>query len=151
VASLGVGATHALNLETTYLPGVALSGELLLPVGSLAASRTSYGVKLIATKSFSLARLTLNASGGTYALRTARAAPPPGCGTPGGEPCPEPPPPPPPDLPCTLIPTDAASASWPALASARCGAGSVNGGVSTAARRTQRAVDPTRSGGARWT
>jgi hypothetical protein len=146
IASLGIGAMHALNLETSYLPGVAVSGELLLPVGSLAATRTSYAVKLLASKTFSIARVHLNASGGTYALRERKPAPaPPGCGTPGGDPCPDPLPPPPPDLPCDLIPAEGMLPPTAPSSASHCGAG--GGGLT---RLTQAVTDPTRTRGRRW-
>jgi hypothetical protein len=146
IASMGIGATHALNLETSYLPGVAVSGELLLPVGSLAATRSSYAVKALASKSFSMARFHLNASAGTYALRQPRPVPlPPGCGTAGADPCPDPPPPPPPDLPCDLIPLVQPSASLAETSASRCGGGSI--GVASVTRAVR---NPTRTQGKRW-
>src|SRR6185503_13262161 len=40
IASIGIGALHAFNIETQLVPAFAISGDVSLPVGSLAAPRT---------------------------------------------------------------------------------------------------------------
>src|SRR5262245_22243716 len=108
-ASLGVGAMHALNVETEGLPALALAGEVLLPVGSLAAPRASYSVKGLLSRTFPSGRLHLNFSGGTYSLRPGAPAQTPNtiCGL---ETCPLPPVIVP-DLPCSLTPAPDGSGS----------------------------------------
>ncbi len=75
VASLGISALRELNLETTYVPALALSGEYVAPVGSLAAPVGSYSVKALATKSSSAGRVHVNAAYGTWSIRTSAPAP----------------------------------------------------------------------------
>jgi hypothetical protein len=112
LGGLAIGATRALTLESGALPAVALTGEWVAPVGGLSARVGSYGVKLLATKTFSFARFNLNAGYGTWSIRAAPVsvptscppivagvAPPAGCsGTP----------PVPPVTPCARIPSDEA-------------------------------------------
>jgi len=76
VAGVAVRVMRALNLETPGMPALGLSAELLLPAGGLAAPRTSYLVKAVATKRGARARWHVNAGGGAYSVRTtpARAA-----------------------------------------------------------------------------
>jgi hypothetical protein len=108
---LAVGGLHAFGLETGSLPAVALAGEWLLPVGSLAARTGSYSGKLLATKTFPYLRLHANVGYGTWAVRPAAdvprppqcdfilapgATPPPGCDAPVSIP----------DTPCDRIPMD---------------------------------------------
>jgi hypothetical protein len=105
VASAGVGLLHAFNVETSW-PAMALAGELVLPVGSLAAPIGSYSVKGLLSKTFRLARLQLNVGGGTWSVRSAPVAVPQGytCGNaPGVPPCLIP------DVPCNVVPTEIAS------------------------------------------
>lgn len=117
IASAGIGALHAFNVETR-VPAFAVAGEAALPVGSLAATTVSYSVKGLMTKTFRFARLQLNAGGGTWSIRPV----PPGvvaggggtvCGNaPGVPPCLIP------DVPCNLVPTDVtASASFACMPS----------------------------------
>jgi hypothetical protein len=68
-ASVGIGGLHAFNRETRWVPAVAIGGEALLPIGSLAAPRTSYAFKLLATKTSTLGRVHLNAGLGTYSVK----------------------------------------------------------------------------------
>jgi hypothetical protein len=74
VASAGVGALHAFNVETS-LPAVAVAGELVLPVGSLSAPVASYSLKGLLTKTFTTARLQLNVGGGTWSVRPSAVVP----------------------------------------------------------------------------
>jgi hypothetical protein len=60
LAGIEIGALHNLNLETRTLPALAVAGEVLLPVGSLAPEETYASVKGIATRTFSWARFHLN-------------------------------------------------------------------------------------------
>src|SRR5262249_27108033 len=41
LAGVGIGALHAWNLERTFMPALALAGEVLLPAGPLAPARTT--------------------------------------------------------------------------------------------------------------
>ena len=81
MSGLGIGALHALNVETAGLPALALSGEALLPVGGFSSGRTSYAIQLLTTKTTPLLRAHLNASLGTYGVRAPRviASPGPAC------------------------------------------------------------------------
>jgi len=103
LTSLGIGGMRALTTETSLVPGIAVSGEVLLPVGSLAPPKTSYGIKGLLTKTFSVVRVSANGSYGTYSVvpapalsPTCRLLPPgaPGC---NGRPSV-------PDVPCTRLP-----------------------------------------------
>jgi hypothetical protein len=76
LTSIGVGALRALNTETAHAPAVALAGELLIPAGSLAPPNASYSVKGLATKTLAHERVTVNASYGTYSVRTSSTASP---------------------------------------------------------------------------
>jgi hypothetical protein len=73
LAGLGIGGSHAFNLETTRVPALAIAAELLLPIGYLAASRTAYSVKGLATKTTRWGRVHLNLSAGTYGVRFSSA------------------------------------------------------------------------------
>ena len=141
IASLGIGVLHAFNLETPYVPALAIAGDVALPVGSLAAPRAIYAFKALATKTFPFARLQLNVSGGTWNVRppSSGAPPTPTCGTgePGVPPCELPPIPP--DVPCTVIPIAAASARATA---ARCATSDLAAPVA--------AFFTPRSAGTRW-
>lgn len=101
--NIGVGAMRALTTETARVPALALAAEMLIPVGSLATPQGSYAIKGLLTKTTAWARLSLNASYGTFSI--APAQPPPtncallpagsaGCGIP----------PTIPDVPCTRVP-----------------------------------------------
>lgn len=108
IASAGVSALHAFNVETRW-PALALAGEAVLPVGSLSASTASYSVKGLLTKTLPFARVQINVGAGTWSLRAPSAAPVTNGGTlcgnaPGVPPCLIP------DVPCNLIPGDAAAA-----------------------------------------
>ena len=142
IASVGIGALHALNIETRLVPAFAISGDVSLPVGSLAAPRAAYAVKVIATKSLPLVRLHLNVAGGSWnvAPPSSSQPPPPTCGTgaPGVPPCELPPIPP--DLPCTVIPLEAAGSAT--TVAAHCAAAA----MSTPAA----AVFTPRTSGSRW-
>jgi hypothetical protein len=113
LTSVGFGLMRALNTESSGMPAFALSGEVLVPVGSLAPTHTSFGVKGLMTKTFPLFRLQVNGSFGTYSVAPSppvspacRFVPPgsPGCGSV----------PTVPDVPCTRVP-----ASAPSLLAAR--------------------------------
>ncbi|MEN3336879.1 MAG: hypothetical protein V7647_555 [Acidobacteriota bacterium] len=52
LGGVAVGGLHAFGLETGRVPALAIAGEWLLPVGSLAARVGSYSAKLLATKTF---------------------------------------------------------------------------------------------------
>jgi hypothetical protein len=108
LTSLGIGGMRALTTETSLVPGTAVSGELLIPVGSLAPPKTSYAIKALLTKTVSAFRVSLNGAYGTYSVvpapalsPTCRLAPP---GTPAcnGQPSV-------PDVPCTRVPQDGPS------------------------------------------
>jgi hypothetical protein len=108
IASAGIGALHAFNVETTW-PAFALAAEAVLPVGSLSASTGSFSVKGLMTKTFPFMRLQVNVAGGTWSIRPTPISPVSGGGTlcgnaPGVPPCLIP------DVPCTLIPTGLSAA-----------------------------------------
>jgi len=135
IASAGVGALHAFNVETRW-PALALAAEAVLSVGPLSAPTGSYTAKGLLTKTFPFVRIHLNFGGGTWSVR-----PPPAqvfggtlCGNaPGVPPCLIP------DVPCNLVPA-AAPAHAPSFSCAA-PAATQNGG---AAAGTQRFV------GAHW-
>ena len=108
VGGVAVGVLRALTIETGAIPAVAVAADWIAPVGSQAASVSSYSGSLFLTKTFTGMRVHLNAAAGTWSTR----APKP----PGPIPCPTnvppgtvlPPgciPPPPPDVPCDRVPT----------------------------------------------
>jgi hypothetical protein len=94
VAGVGVGGEYQLKLESLNLPALALAGEVWFPTGP-AASVPAYSVKALATRSFPIGRLHLNAAYGTYSIKI--PAPPPGGSTLI---------PPIIDAPCTVSPSD---------------------------------------------
>jgi hypothetical protein len=100
VASAAMGALHAFNVETAW-PALAVSGEVVLPIGSISASATTYAVKGLMTKTFSIGRLEVNIGGGTWSIRVPRQGPvvvPNQCGDPGQPVCI------PPDVACSIAP-----------------------------------------------
>ena len=103
IASAGVSALHAFNVETSW-PALAVAAEVVLPVGSLSAKTGSYSVKGLATKTFRFARLEVNVGGGTWSIRPPTSAAIGGEGTlcgnaPGVPPCLIP------DVPCNVVPS----------------------------------------------
>src|SRR5689334_8897294 len=60
VAGVDLALFHQLNVETS-LPGLALAGDLLLPVGGLGPERAHATVGAIATRTTSVARFHVNA------------------------------------------------------------------------------------------
>ena len=103
IASAGVSALHAFNVETRW-PALAVAAEVVLPVGSLSAKTASYSVKGLATKTFRFARLELNVGGGTWSIRPPTSTATGGGGTlcgnaPGVPPCLIP------DVPCNVVPS----------------------------------------------
>jgi hypothetical protein len=111
LGGLAVGGMHAFGLETGRVPAVAVAGEWLLPVGSLAARVGSYSAKLLATKTFALVRVHANASYGSWSVRPAPSANAPVCGN--FIPAPGAPVPPGcvatlPDTPCDRLPSPGA-------------------------------------------
>jgi hypothetical protein len=101
--NIGIGAMRALTTETTWVPALALAAEMLVPVGSLATPQASYAIKGLLTKTTPWARLSINASYGTYSVAPT-PPPPPNCAQlPSGSPgCSGPPTIP--DVPCSRIP-----------------------------------------------
>jgi hypothetical protein len=79
IGGIGIGALHTFNLETSHLPAVALSSEVVLPIGKLSAPEASYAIKALLTRTTRVLRVHLNGVVGTYAVRS---APPPGTGCP---------------------------------------------------------------------
>ena len=108
VASIGVGALHAWNVETRW-PAFALAAEAVLPVGSLAATTGSYSVKGLMTKTLRFARVQVNVAGGTWSAPPSTTSAVSGgtlCGNaPGVPPCLIP------DVPCNIVPTSLTTAS----------------------------------------
>jgi hypothetical protein len=137
VASAGIGALHAFNVETRW-PAFALGGELVLAVGSLSAPTGSYSLKGLFTKTFPLGRIEVNVGGGTWSIR----APPLTlaqqgfCGNaPGVPPCLIP------DVPCSVVPASAGTRVRPSLFCA----------PAAAATASSRAATSTPLTGAHWT
>lgn len=69
IGGIGIGALHAFNLETSHFPAVALSSEVVLPVGQLSAPDPSYSIKALFTRTTRIARFHLNGTGGTWAVQ----------------------------------------------------------------------------------
>jgi hypothetical protein len=135
VASAGVGALHAFNVETSW-PALAIAGEVVLPVGSLAAPIASYSVKGLASRTFRFGRVHLNLGGGTWSVRTSPVPVPQGytCGNaPGVPPCLIP------DVPCDIVPVLQSATSSLACA------------PTALPNATGAAVPPSRSTGPHWT
>ncbi len=92
LGGIGLGFLHAFNVETPSIPAVAVSGEWLVPAGSLAGPVGSYSLKLLATKTTSIGRFHFNAAGGTYSVRLGAPIADSSCSSPGtvrlaGTPC----------------------------------------------------------------
>jgi hypothetical protein len=101
--NIGIGAMRALTTETTWVPALALAAEMLVPVGSLATPQGSYAIKGLLTKTTPWARLSINASYGTYSVAAAPPSPPNCALLPSGSPgCSSPPTIP--DVPCSRVP-----------------------------------------------
>ena len=65
LAGLSIGVMRALNLETTSIPALALSGEVSLPIGSISATQTSFLLKALATRTTRIGRIHLNVGAGS--------------------------------------------------------------------------------------
>jgi hypothetical protein len=130
VAGIGVGGEYLVKMESLRSPAIGIGGEAFFPTGPN-ASRTAYSIKGLMTRTFSFARVHLNASYGTFSVRI-------------------PPPPPdgggvvilPPiiDGPCSVSPADGSLAVRSACMSSA-------GGATTAAQAAVRAGTNT---GAHW-
>jgi hypothetical protein len=68
VAGVGVGGEYLVKMETLGSPAIGIGGEAFLPTGPN-ASRTAYSVKGLLTRTFPAARVHVNASYGTFAVR----------------------------------------------------------------------------------
>ena len=62
IAGLEVSAMHNLNAETEGVPALGLRADVLLPVGSLAPARTYPSITGMATRTFTSARVHVNAT-----------------------------------------------------------------------------------------
>ena len=69
VAGFGVGGMYQVNLETQYLPSLAIASELFKPTGPNALP-ASYSFRTMVTRSFPAVRLHLNGSIASYSVRT---------------------------------------------------------------------------------
>jgi len=134
IASAGVGALHAFNVETRW-PALALAGEAVFAVGSLSAPAASYSIKALLSKTLRFGRIELNAGGGTWNVRPAPVVT-------GGTVCGDAPGVPPcliTDVPCDVTPAgiDARGPSFscapPASATSGAGAARLSGAHWTAA------------------
>jgi len=145
LSGVSLGALHALATETRAVPALALAVDVLLPVGGLAPSRTSYLARALATKTTTAARFHANVALGTYAVRVAQ--PSRGLTCPGDAGCEMPPVIV--DTPCNVVLGDGfspASAQPPgAPRAARC----MQSGSAIGSAAVPR-YDPTRTHGARW-
>jgi hypothetical protein len=102
ISGFGIGAMRELRLESRRLPALGIAAEAFLPVGPNAA-RPAYSVKALATRSFPVGRLHLNASYGNFTVRLRPSVVvSPVCGQPGLPACPDPPLEPPLDGPCNV-------------------------------------------------
>ncbi len=102
ISGVGIGAMRELRLESSRLPALGLAGETFLPVG-LNRVRPSYVAKALATRSFPVGRLHLNASYGSFTVRQRPSLiVTPQCGLPGLPECPPLPLNPPLDGPCLV-------------------------------------------------
>jgi hypothetical protein len=102
ISGIGIGAMRELRLESRRLPALGLAAETFLPVG-LNRVRPSYSAKALATRSFAVGRLHLNASYGSFTIRQRpNLVVSPTCGQPGLPACPDLPLEPPLDGPCDL-------------------------------------------------
>jgi hypothetical protein len=61
LSGIELSAFHNLNIETRTLPAMAIRGDVVFPVGGLSADRVYPSLTGIATRSYSWARLHLNA------------------------------------------------------------------------------------------
>jgi len=66
LAGLGMSVFRNLNDETPSMPSFAVSGEYVVPAGGAATNPGSWVVRGIATRSYSLGRVHLNAAYGSY-------------------------------------------------------------------------------------
>ena len=140
---LAVGAMHAFGVERGTWPAVAIAGEWIAPVGTLAAQIGSYSIKGVATKTFEHARVHANVVYGTYSTRVSicslpraiNAPTPPGC-TAFAVPF---------DPPCDVIPDTHEPSMIAARTMPLCK--SLTGSHATNAEES---FDPTRSVGMRW-
>jgi len=68
VAGFGLGAMYQFNLETLYVPALAVASEFFKPTGPNALP-ASYSFRTIVTRSFAPGRIHLNGSIASYAVR----------------------------------------------------------------------------------
>jgi hypothetical protein len=66
MTGIGFGITHALNTETTRLPGIAIAGELYQPTGSAKTGGAAYSLRSLITRTTRVARVHANATFGSY-------------------------------------------------------------------------------------
>jgi hypothetical protein len=144
-ASFGVSALRAFNLETSRVPALALSGELLMRMGNLSAPKSSYSIKGLATKTTGIGRWHLNAAVGTYAVIPPRVSADTVCSSGPrivGSSCPAPPVII--DTPCDITPARGTDASITAAFTSRM----LCGGRPASAARAASVATPTHGG--RW-
>jgi hypothetical protein len=148
LTSIGVGAMRALNTETATWHAVAVSAEVLMPVGLLAPPRSSYAVKGLLTKTTPFARLNVNGAYGTFSVTPATALPatcrflPPGSPGCNGRPTV-------PDVPCSRVPPTSATRALAGPMSVEGAAGAASSTACLTATRTA-ASAASRSLGSRW-
>lgn len=66
MSGFGIGVTHALNTETSWIPAVALGGEIFEPTGSAKTGGPAYSLRTHITRTWALGRLHANATYGNY-------------------------------------------------------------------------------------
>jgi hypothetical protein len=71
LGGIGIALLHNLNVETT-IPALAIAGDVLLPIGSLAPDEAIFSAKGIITRTFTWARFHLN---GQYSFGADEAVP----------------------------------------------------------------------------
>lgn len=68
MSGFGIGVTHALNTETSWLPAVAIGGEVFEPTGAAKTGGPAYSVRTHITRTWTLGRIHANATFGNYNL-----------------------------------------------------------------------------------
>lgn len=76
LVGIGVGAFHALTVESEHLPAIALEGETIFPAAGSLTVKSTYALRGIATRSFGSWRAHGNIVYGTYRIPLPKASAP---------------------------------------------------------------------------
>jgi hypothetical protein len=68
MSGFGIGVTHALNTETSWLPAIAVGGEVFEPMGAAKTGGLAYSLRTHVTRTWTLGRIHANATFGNYNL-----------------------------------------------------------------------------------